>query len=143
MIFTFTSVTADSFPAIVELFDANHDDWVGSPDEAWLSNILTTANAQADSIYYENTLIGYLQYTEHSQAIDALAIFIGKEFRGQGFGAQILQQFVESKSQCPEFKAYIDETDFLSTSVFEKAGFVKTGPITDEGIFAFVRTIAD
>lgn len=140
MIFTFHSITADNFPTLGQLFGENNDDWVGSPDEAWLGNILATNEAQADIIFHENTPIGYLQYTENSQGIDALAIFIGKDFRGQGYGSQVVEQFVATKPNCIEFKAYIDETDFLSTSVFGKAGFVKTGLMTDEGVCTFVRT---
>jgi len=143
MHFTFTAINRETFPVVVDLFDESRDDWVGSPDESWLANIVDSNSAQAVIIYTETTPVGYLQYTLDGQEIDHLAIFIAKEFRGQGFGPEILQQFVVSKAGYSQFKAYIDETDFLSTSAFEKAGFTKTGPVNDEGVFAFIRKNED
>ena len=137
MHFTFTPVSQTTFPVIVELFDDSRDDWVDSPDTQWLQRILESDSVQADIIYHEDSPIGYLQYAESGQEIDSLAIFIAIEFRGQGYGPQILQQFIASKSDYRSFKAYIDESDFLGTSAFENAGFIKTGVATEEGAHTF------
>lgn len=126
--FTFASIKQENFPVVSGLFGESKDDWVGTLDEAWLQDILNTETKTAFIVYTDAKPIGYIQLEEEVKDSYALAIFITKEFRGQGIGSEVLHSFIASRPKKVSFKAYIDDTDFLTTSAFTRAGFEKSGP---------------
>ncbi len=136
--FNFDLIKEDNFPVVSGLFGESKDDWVGNLDEAWLQDILNTETKTAFIVYTEAKPIGYIQLEEEVKDSYALAIFITKEFRGQGLGSEILKSFIESRPKSEVFKAYIEDTDFLTNSAFSRAGFEKSGPAPTSGFSEYL-----
>lgn len=136
--FSFVSITQENFPVVSGLFGESKDDWVGNLDEEWLEDILHTEAKTAFIIYTEAQPIGYIQLEEEAKDSYALAIFITKEFRGQGLGSEVLRSFIENRPKSEVFKAYIEDTDFLTNSAFSRAGFEKSGPAPTSGFSEYL-----
>jgi len=131
--FTFESVTEKNFPVVTGLFDETQDDWVTTPTEDWFQKLQSTQSTSAVIFYKETNPLGYIQFEEEAEDVYSLAIFITKEYRGQGVGPTVLQDFIQKRPANERYRAYISDNDFLGTSAFVKAGFERTGPAADPG----------
>lgn len=136
--FTFEPVTDVNFEALTRLFGEAHDDWVVTPDPAWLAQLANSPEANAAIVRQDTNPIGYIQYDRIAKATYALALFIAKPFRGRGLGPRVLSAFIASRPASDRFVAYIEANNFLSSIAFEKAGFRISGPSpTQHGAFEY------
>lgn len=75
--------------------------------------------------YYNNDLIGYINFSIIYERVELNYIFIKKEYRNKGFGKELMKYFIEFCNNVSNITLEVNVNNIAAIKLYESFGFEK------------------
>jgi ribosomal protein S18 acetylase RimI-like enzyme len=129
----------DDYDAIIKLFDNQDKEFAVRYYKVFFNNRNCCPHDEVFVRVVEGKIVGVIGYCPDRLETDDICwlgwFYVRKDFRGYGYGRELLDYVIDILENKPVRKLYVDTSSFTSykeaMALYEKTGFVHEGTLKD------------